>query len=156
MVVPKMGDAPSPVPGGNKAARRPSLQPEAVLLEPKARISGASERRLSVTSLRLRADLEIWLMDAIPKLMGEESLDEEKQSAFLSKILFDKVEKSDDQLKTAVEKAFGATGGEKSGWDVFVTGLVVRIKETRASFTVARKASKVISVDKDGKEQIEA
>ncbi len=55
------------------------------------------ERRLSVTSLRLRSDIEMWLMEEAPKLFGvpdsstlKPSVQEDAQSTFLNGILFEK------------------------------------------------------------------
>lgn len=140
-------------------ARRPSIaaaEGSAADDAPKQRLSAASERRLSVGSLKLRADLEIWLLDAIPKLMGEGSeIDEDTSANFLNSILFDKTEKTSDDIANLVEKTFAA-GKSKPGWNAFSHGLVQKIIEVRESFTVARKESKVISVDQEGKEDTKA
>jgi len=113
----------------------------------------AGERRLSVTSLRLRSDVEMWLMDAVPKMMGKEdsaslpiTMQEDAQSEFLNQILFQSGNLDDTVIIKAISATFGHQIDEdkKPGYAQFEQDLLAKIRDVRGAFAQARKESKEI------------
>lgn len=148
------GDAsPKASEGGSQKAmtRRPSLNPDTDMKEGAAKLA-QGERRLSVSTLRVRADLELWLMTTIPALMGvseddtdnlPEALQEDGQSGFCAQIIFDKANLTQDEIRARVHDHFSAAK-EREGWPKFEEDIMRKIEGVRISITDARKNSKSV------------
>jgi len=143
--------------GSGSVNRRPSLHGDALAFGPNLEDAPAvrqdflrGERRLSVTSLRLRSDLEVWLMEEIPKLFGAEdsktlanSLQEDAQTAFLNEQLFSAESLTEEQLALRVETTFG-DARETPGFHAFSQNLCFKILEARNAFHQARADNKKV------------
>lgn len=131
--------------------RRPSLNPDTNIIEDSQKLD-QGERRLSVSAMRSRSDLEMWLMCEVPDLMGvsEDETDQlpevlQDPSEFCDGVLFDKETLDTAAIQQKVDEGFKAHAGEKPGWAKFCEELVRRIAEARGTIVEARKNSKTVS-----------
>lgn len=108
------------------------------------------ERRLSVTSLRLRSEIEMWMIEEIPKLFGasdasglDKSLQEDAQGEFLNAILFSTETLSGDDVGKKIDDTFTKAASTEKYAD-FKQELAKRIMNAREAFTQAKKESKEV------------
>ncbi|CAD7925126.1 unnamed protein product [Amoebophrya sp. A25] len=141
------------------ASKRPSLHADALQAGDGASIQDkkylAGERRLSVTSLRLRSEVEMWLMEEVPKLFGVEDTDEldpsvqeDGQSHFLNGVLFCGDILDTGAVAEKVRERFGiGVAAQSNRFRSFVDELAAKIVEVRDAFAQARRESKEIPRD---------
>lgn len=134
-----------------KEQRRPSLNPDAEIIEGSRKLD-QGEKRLSVGTMKLRTDCEMWLMKAVAELMGAteetshelpEDIQEDAQSTFIESVIFDKSELSDADIKGKIGAKF-EVGKSKEGWAKFESDFLEMIATLRGSVNKARNDSKSV------------